>query len=220
MAIPEEKREIWTKEEKLEYYREENRHIIPQQILCVGSSLMEQFPIEKFVEEDGAQVVLYNRGIGGYVTRELLEAIDVCILDVKPFRMFINIGTNDLSNPAMPLEQIMKMYGEILERVQQALPETEMYLMAYYPVNYDAASPELKECLRIRTNEKINQANRLVKKLAEEYGAKYIDINAPLKDEKGNLKAEYTIEGMHIKEQGYRAIYAEFMKYATEPRWK
>ena len=71
-----------------------------------------------------------------------------------------------------------------------------------------------------RTNEKINAANELVKRLAQEKGAGYIDINAPLKDANGCLKAEYTIEGMHIKEEGYRAIYPEFMKYATEPAWK
>lgn len=220
MAIPEEKRNIWTKEEKLEYYREENRKVIPGQILCVGSSLMEQFPIEKFAAEDGGAVRIYNRGIGGYVTQELLDAIDVCILDVKPTRMFINIGTNDLSNPEMPLERITELYGEILNRTEQALPDTEIYLMAYYPINYEAAVPEMKACLKVRTNEKINRANELVKKLAEEHGAKYIDINDPLKDEEGNLKAEYTIEGMHIKEKGYRSIYPAFMKYAAEPRWK
>jgi 6-pyruvoyltetrahydropterin/6-carboxytetrahydropterin synthase len=43
-----------------------------------------------------------------------------------------------------------------------------------------------------------------------------IDINDPLKDENGNLKAEYTIEGMHIKEEGYRAIFPEFIRYAME----
>ena len=37
-----------------------------------------------------------------------------------------------------------------------------------------------------------------------------------LKDENGNLKAEYTIEGMHIKEEGYRAIFPEFIRYAME----
>ena len=37
-----------------------------------------------------------------------------------------------------------------------------------------------------------------------------------LKDENGNLKAEYTIEGMHIKEEGYRAILPEFIQYAME----
>lgn len=58
----------------------------------------------------------------------------------------------------------------------------------------------------MRTNPKIAEANAAVKKLAEKYHAKYMDINDPLKDENGNLKAEYTIEGMHIKEEGYRAI--------------
>ncbi len=35
----------------------------------------------------------------------------------------------------------------------------------------------------------------------------------------GNLKAEYTIEGMHITEEGYRSIFPEFMKYAMESKW-
>lgn len=212
--------EIWTKEYKLERYEKMNETVKPGQVVCAGSSLMEMFPIEKFVEEDKSPIVVYNRGVGGFVSRELLENIDVCILDLKPSRLFLNIGTNDLSNAEIPLEQVMEIYGRILDRVKEALPNVEIYLMAYYPINYDAAVPEMKECLRIRTNEKINAANELVKRLAQEKGARYIDINAPLKDANGCLKAEYTIEGMHIKEEGYRAIYPEFMKYATEPAWK
>ena len=57
-------------------------------------------------------------------------------------------------------------------------------------------------------------ANKAVQELAERHHAKYIDINDPLKDRDGNLKAEYTIEGMHIKEEGYRAIFDLFMGYA------
>ena len=68
----------------------------------------------------------------------------------------------------------------------------------------------------MRTNPKIAEANAAVKKLAEKYHAKYMDINDPLNDENGNLKAEYTIEGMHIKEEGYRAIFPEFIRYAME----
>ena len=43
--------------------------------------------------------------------------------------------------------------------------------------------------------------------LAKETGARYIDVNAPLTDGAGRLRAEYTIEGMHIREEGYRAIW-------------
>lgn len=35
----------------------------------------------------------------------------------------------------------------------------------------------------------------------------YIDVNAPLKDEQGRLRAEFTYEGMHIRPEGYRTIY-------------
>lgn len=81
------------------------------------------------------------------------------------------------------------------------------------PVNYEAAAENMKECLKIRTNEKITAANALVKQLAEKHGQHYIDINDGLKDEQGRLKAEYTIEGLHINEQGYRAIFDDFLKY-------
>ena len=35
-------------------------------------------------------------------------------------------------------------------------------------------------------------------------------------DEQGRLKAEYTIEGLHINEDGYRAIYDDIMVYVKE----
>ena len=83
----------------------------------------------------------------------------------------------------------------------------------YYPVNNDAAVEAMKPVLLIRNNERINAANRAVQALAQEKGAQYIDVNDPLKDEQGRLKAAYTIEGMHIKEAGYRAIYPAIKEY-------
>lgn len=89
--------------------------------------------------------------------------------------------------------------------------------MAYYPVNYEAAAENMKECLKIRTNEKIRVANTKVKMLAKKHDERYIDINKNLTDEQGRLKAEYTIEGLHINEDGYRAIYEDIMTYVKEP---
>ena len=42
---------------------------------------------------------MYNRGIGGFTTTELLEAMDECILELQPAHLFLNIGTNDLNGP-------------------------------------------------------------------------------------------------------------------------
>lgn len=200
-----------TKAEKINRYRKLNKTAEKHGILFAGSSLMEMFPVEKFAAEQG--ITVCNRGIGGFVTQELLDNLDACILDLAPRRLFINIGTNDLSIADMPISAVMDNYRLILQKVRAALPDVEIFMMAYYPINYEAAAEDMKPCLRVRTNEKIEAANREVEKLAKELGARYIDVNAPLKDSRGRLKAEYTIEGMHIREDGYRAIYPLLAPY-------
>lgn len=204
------------KEMKVERYREENKTAKKGQIVFTGSSLMEMFPINKLLNEHGDDTVIYNRGIGGFISDELLAVIDVCAIDLMPSKLFINIGTNDLSWSSIPISQLMDNYDKIISAIEKAVPNVKIYLMAYYPVNYEAAAEEMKECLKIRTNEKINTANAEVKKLAEKHGQRYIDINRNLKDEQGRLKAEYTIEGMHINEDGYRAIYDDIMAFVKE----
>lgn len=205
-----------TKQERLEQLKNRNRTALPGHTVCAGSSLMEMFPVEKFIREKEIDSIVYNQGVSGFITDELLDNLDVCILDLKPSKLFINIGTNDLSIPDRSIEDLIRNYDRILAIVQEALPKISIYLMAYYPVNYEAAAEDMKACLRIRTNEKIRQANEAVEQLAEKYHAKYIDINAPLKDPDGNLRADFTIEGMHIKEEGYRSIFDAFMEYVRE----
>lgn len=207
---------IWTKEYKIERYAKLNRTAEKGAVLFAGSSLMEMFPVEKFAAEDGLPVTVYNRGVGGFVTDELIANINTCIIDLQPAKLFINIGTNDLSDASRTMEYVMGNYSRILDAVKRSVPGVKLYLMAYYPVNYEAAAPEMKDCLKVRSNEKIALANAGVKKLAEEFGGKYIDVSGPLKDEQGRLRAEYTIEGMHIKEEGYRAVYPLVKKYILE----
>lgn len=95
------------KQDKIIRYRQLNQTAQKGQIVFAGSSLMEMFPIEQFVAEDNLPVVVYNRGIGGFVTDELLTNLAVCILDLAPRMLFINIGTNDLSDASRPMAQIM-----------------------------------------------------------------------------------------------------------------
>lgn len=177
---------------------------------------MEMFPINKLLKEHGDDTIIYNRGVGGFISDELLAVIDVCAIDLMPSKVFINIGINDLSWSSIPISQLMDNHDKIISAIEKAVPDVKIYLMAYYPVNFEAAAEEMKECLKIRTNEKINTANAELKKLAEKHGQRYIDINRNLKDDLGRLKAEYTIEGMHINEDGYRAVYDDIMAFVKE----
>ena len=72
---------IWTKEYKLERYKKMNETAEKGAVLFAGSSLMEMFPVEKFAAEDKLGVTVYNRGVGGFITDELMANIDTCILE-------------------------------------------------------------------------------------------------------------------------------------------
>lgn len=212
-------KEAWRleKEQMVRDFHVRNQNAVKGQIVFTGSSLMEMFPIEEWVKELGQDApIVYNRGVGGYRTTDLLPILDACVFELEPRKVFINIGTNDLSDPDIPIEKVMEQYDRIIALIEEKLPGVMIYMMAYYPINYDAAAEEMKPCLLIRTNEKIRTANEQVEKLAAKHGQKYINVNAPLMDEQGRLKAEYTIEGMHIKPEGYRAIFDDVMKYVRE----
>ena len=177
---------------------------------------MEMFPIEEFLQEMGSDIVIYNRGVGGYKTEDMLNAMDICVYELAPSRIFINIGTNDLSDPDIPMEQMIGNYDKILSEIEAHLPGVELYLMAYYPVNYEAAAEEMKPCLLIRNNEKINSANREVEKLAGKHHAKYIDINDKLKDKDGNLLPEYTYDEVHLLGKYYSLLSDCLLEHAVE----
>ena len=195
----------------VERYREENRSCEKGQIVFTGSSLMEMFPVHNWAKELGPDAPkVYNRGVGGYRTEDMLPILDALVTDLAPRRVFINIGTNDLSDASVTIDALIGRYEEILRRIEEALPGADIILMAYYPINYDAAADDgMRACLRIRTNERIREANRAVEALAARRGHRFMDFNAPLTDEQGRLKAEYTIEGMHIRPEGYRAIWPD-----------
>lgn len=216
-SIPTRDDVFWKEKELLvQQYDRENKNCEKGQVVFTGSSLMEMFPIEAWSREWENAPKTYNRGVSGYTTLQLKPILDICACDLQPAKVFINIGTNDLSNPDYTIEEVMERYDEILTEMEEKIPDVVIYLMAYYPINYDAAEVWMKPTLAVRNNAKIDLANEAVCRLAGKHGQRYIDVNRNLKDAQGNLKAEYTIEGMHIKPEGYRQILPEVMKYVLE----
>lgn len=196
------------KREKLERFRRLNRFVRPGQIVFAGSSLMEQFPIYELLLDLQLPYTIYNRGIGGYTTTELMETMPECIYDLKPAFVFINIGTNDMNGPEYRREVLLSNYEKILRGIQEHLPGTEIYTLSYYPVNpvIGKENPGIDEMLRYRTNARIQDANDGVKEMSARLGLRYVDVNAGLCDGQGNLKAEFTVEGMHMYGNGYRVV--------------
>lgn len=196
-----------------------NKYAEEGAVLFTGSSLMEYFPIEELRIAEGIDKIIYNRGVGGFTTDDFLENIDTMLLDYKAEKIFINIGTNDISATIDPngkwLEHLIGNYEKILSVIKEKQPDCRVYLMAYYPSNMDIIKKnELGlAAFGIRTLENIELANRAVEELAEKYEYQYIDINDGLSDSFGNLKAEFTTDGVHMSPDAYAIILRNMKKY-------
>ena len=203
-------------QDKLERYRILNRNVRKGEILFTGSSLMEQFPVNELLMTNGMDQVIYNRGIGGFTTSDMLEYMEEMVFGTEPSRIFINIGTNDIGSPDYRLEALMERYEEIITRIQERLPKAEITMMAYYPVNETDKLPEGewgKTAFVTRTNENIAIANEAVEKLAAKKSCRFVNVNEGLTDERGKLKREFTIEGIHMYANGYQVVLDNLKKY-------
>lgn len=148
-----------------------------------------------------------NMGISGDKTIEIIGRLNSVTLE-KPEKLFLMCGINDYTtnkgkwgdNLRIPFVQ---SYSAMLAILKTSMPNTKYYLQAILPLNVSAIAleEEIDEF-----NAEITELNKEIKKLAEEYGMEFIDFTDKFKDEKGRLKAEFTMDGTHLTELGYDAF--------------
>lgn len=204
-------------QKKVKCFDQLNRIAKKGGVLFTGSSLMEQFPICEMCLDTGIDLPVYNRGIGGFTTTDFLENIHVQLLDLEPSKIFINIGTNDM-NPQYGsgwMERLLSNYRQILTQCKTQLPNAEVYLMAYYPVNDHMPDRPfyMSFMFAVRSNKNIAKVNREMERLAAEFGYHFINVNEGLTDQNGDLKEEYTIEGVHMYPDAYRQVFSNLRPY-------
>lgn len=199
-------------------YDQENQTAQKGQIVFVGSSLMEIFPIEKMQQQQdwGLNYHIYNRGVRATTTADLLAHMETLIFDLQPSKLFINIGSNDIGFN-VPETEFKANYDQILTQIQTRLPQTKIYVMAYYPVNTTADFGEAHEehaaLYEHRSNGRLEQANQLVTKLAAKHQVPFINVNAGLTDQNGDLKPALTFDGAHMLPQGYEIVFQNLLPY-------
>ncbi len=139
-----------------------------------------------------------NRGISADVTEGILLRLDA-ITRLKPAKIFIMIGVNDLSRNMTP-EEIAANYRKILERIRTETPKTKVYIESVLPVN-PATGMALNHTNK---TDLIIELNARLKQLAEEFGHTYVDLFSLMADADNHLPRKYSIDGLHLTYEGYR----------------
>lgn len=139
-----------------------------------------------------------NRGISGDITQGVLDRLST-VTKGKPAKIFLLIGTNDLSR-GKSVDEVAKNVEKIVERVKRESPATKLYVQSVFPVN-----PKFNKFLGHMNRQKdIAVLNAKIKAVAARHGVKYIDVYKSLVTPSTDvMNPEYTNDGLHLLGKGY-----------------
>lgn len=172
--------------------------------LCVSEDIYAEY-----TANTGVPVI--NRGISAECTDEMLKRIETNIVPLSPRNLVMLMGTNDLSY-GRDEEEILSNIRQMLKIMKEKCPKTNIVLQGIYPTDPERDSLYQRFQLRGRENARICEFNKKLAELATEEGAVFLDVTPLLADENGNLKKEYTYDGLHPNVQGYMAVRDEIIK--------
>lgn len=188
-------------ENRVRAFQEQNQ--VYENVVLVGDSITEGFDVARYFP--GRRVL--NRGIGGDVIgnglpdgdrRGLLRRLDESVFECAPSCVFLMIGINDLNSGHTP-ESMEAGYRELFGRIRKRLPELRLYVQTLLPTRGTRA---------VR-NPAIQDVNARLEKLSEEFSFEFIDLHALMQDGNGELRAEFSEDGLHLTDPAYQVWRAE-----------
>lgn len=171
-----------------------HQHVDSTSIVMLGNSLTQGgdwatlFNDQRFV----------NNGIIGDIIEGITDRLD-CTVQGKPAKIFLQTGANDVSHH-LTADSIARAASELVSKIKARTPYTKIYVQSMLPINYKTY-PRYKN---MKDKEQVvRDVNRLLKPLVEAQGATWINLYPAFCDQEGNLRADWTTDGLHLQEPGY-----------------
>lgn len=173
-------------------------------ILFLGDSLTEEFPFGELLPD----FPIVGRGYSGDTAAMLRERLPYTCTPYAPVAVFLQAGINDLQRGASP-EETARSVGEALDAVRALCPGAELFLLALYPVNLSAEKFAIfrpKALVKSEALALIGRTNALLERAAAARGAGFLDPGTALRDSGGELREEFSCDGLHLTVEGYHAL--------------
>lgn len=141
-----------------------------------------------------------DRGISGQTTPQMLVRFRQDVVNLKPKAVVILAGTNDIAGNTGPstLEMIEDNIASMVEIAKAN--NIKVLLCSVLPAfDYPWKSG-------LNPAEKIVELNKWIKNYCEENKLIYVDYFTPMADERNGLKKEYSEDGVHPNEDGYKVM--------------
>lgn len=177
----------------------------PNDLIGMGHGYVLMITSSLLADRPGDNVKCYNRGISGNKIWELEELWKTDCLDLKPDVLSILIGVNDTwhgqRNPELrvPLDRYERIYRKLLDEVKRVNQNVRLVLCEPFTLRTgvvtDSWFPE------------IDQRRAIVKRIAGEYRAVFVDFQSMFDEAATRAPEEYWLgDGVHPTLAGHQQM--------------
>ena len=122
-------------------------------------------------------------------------------------KIYIMLGLNEIGTGTD--EYFTDAYAEVINRIRELQPDAIIYIQGIMHVTESKSSSD-----KNFNNTNINRRNEALSQLADNQTVFYIDMNESVDDENGNLMAELSFDGIHLKAASYQRWYDFLLQHA------
>lgn len=142
--------------ETLNRYKELNESVQLNSTVFFGADWLCNIPLLELSQTKGLETVIYNRSIKGLKMSDAENAIETCVCNLHPTKLFVNIGENDIMDKNFCAEKFIEKYEWLLYTLHLKC-NCAIYVLSV-------------------TNDKYNVINWQIKDLAMRHGYEYVDL--------------------------------------------
>ncbi len=147
-----------------------------------------------------------GRGISGQVTSQMLLRFREDVIKLKPKRVIILAGTNDIAENQGPIS-LDKVFGNIVSMAELAKANNIKVVLCSVLPAYDFGWRK-----DMHPAEKVIALNKMIEAYAKKNNLVYIDYHSQMKDSRNGLDKMYTEDEIHPTAKGYEKMEAILLK--------
>lgn len=189
-------------------YEKQNQEVIAGKI-APNSIFMGDSITEGWVSKDPDFFKKNNfvgRGISGQVTSQMLLRFREDVIRLKPKRVIILGGTNDIAENQGPIS-LDKVFGNIVSMAELAKANGIKVILCSVLPAYDFGWRK-----DMHPADKVIALNKMIEAYAKKHNIPYVDYHSQMKDSRNGLDKIYTEDEIHPTEKGYEKMEGILMK--------
>lgn len=189
-------------------YEKQNQEVMSQNI-APNTIFMGDSITEGWFSTDPLFFTKHNfvgRGISGQVTSQMLLRFRQDVINLKPKRVIILAGTNDIAENQGPIS-LDKVFGNIVSMAELAKANNIKVVLCSVLPAYDFGWRK-----NMYPAQKVIELNTMIESYAKNHNIPYVDYHSAMKDSRNGLDKTYTEDEIHPTAKGYEKMESILIK--------